>query len=251
MEFKSKIVLITGASRGIGFATAQRFAMEGASVALHYRSNPQLANNSLDKLPGKGHQLFQKDLNNENGPEELINAVVDTYGRIDVLVNNAGIFVAHPLPDSEFELWNQQWKSTLATNLIAPAHLAYWAGRQMIKQQSGRIINVGSRGAFRGEPEAPAYGAAKAGLHSLTQSLALKLAAYGISVCAVAPGFVETEMIRERLGELGDSIKAQSPFNRVAKPEEVAAAIVFLAREESAYHSGAILDINGASYLRT
>jgi NAD(P)-dependent dehydrogenase (short-subunit alcohol dehydrogenase family) len=118
--------------------------------------------------------------------------------------------------------------------------------------RGGRIVNVSSRGAFRGEPDHPAYGASKAGLNAMGQSLAQALAPHGISVATVAPGFVETDMAAEFLdGPRGDAIRAQSPWGRVARPEEVAAAVLFLASPEAEFVSGAILDLNGASYLRT
>ncbi len=121
-----------------------------------------------------------------------------------------------------------------------------------MKDKGGRIINVSSRGAFRGEPHSPAYGASKAGLNALGQSLAVALAPYQIAVATVAPGFVETDMTNEHLKPpRGDEIRAQSPFGRVAAPEEIAAAVLFLASEHSEWASGAILDLNGASYLRT
>jgi len=122
----------------------------------------------------------------------------------------------------------------------------------MIVGGGGRIINVSSRGAFRGEPRHPAYGASKAGLNALGQSLARDLAPYGIAVAGVAPGYVETDMAADYLaGPGGDAIRAQSPFGRVAQPAEIAAAVVYLASAEAEWASGAILDLNGASYLRT
>ena len=121
----------------------------------------------------------------------------------------------------------------------------------MTARGGGRIVNVGSRGAFRGEPAHPAYGASKAGLQAFGQSLAVALAPHGITVASVAPGYVATDMTVEELGTpAGDVIRAQSPFNRVALPEEIAAAVVYLASPESAWASGAVLDLNGASYLR-
>jgi NAD(P)-dependent dehydrogenase (short-subunit alcohol dehydrogenase family) len=120
-----------------------------------------------------------------------------------------------------------------------------------MKGRGGRIINVSSRGAFRGEPNSPAYGASKAGLNSLAQSLARALAPHGIAVSAVAPGFVATDMASEHLKPpRGDEIRAQSPFGRVAEPEEIAAAVLYLASERAEWASGAVLDLNGASYLR-
>jgi NAD(P)-dependent dehydrogenase (short-subunit alcohol dehydrogenase family) len=140
----------------------------------------------------------------------------------------------------------------LSTNLLGPAWACHLAARHMAESGGGRIVNVSSRGAFRGEPDGPGYGAAKAGLNALGQSLAVALAPHGVTVLTLAPGFVETAMARPHLqAEAGDAIRAQSPFNRVATVDEVAYAVLFLASDEAAWGSGAILDFNGASYLRT
>ncbi len=142
------------------------------------------------------------------------------------------------------------WRETLAVNLVGPANVIWNAVRHMAP--GGRIVNVSSRGAFRGEPDSPAYGAGKAGLNALGQSLAIALAPLGIAVATVAPGFVETDMTDEHLkAPRGDEIRAQSPFGRVARPEEIAAAVLFLASPDAEWASGTIVDLNGASYLRS
>ncbi|MGH8371233.1 MAG: SDR family NAD(P)-dependent oxidoreductase [Gammaproteobacteria bacterium] len=141
---------------------------------------------------------------------------------------------------------------TIGTNLIAPANLCFRAAQVMMKQRRGHIINISSRGAFRGEPDAPAYGAAKAGLNQLSQSLAWALAPCNIFVGVVAPGFVRTDMTTTLLdGPGGDAIRKQSPLNRVATAEEIAEAVVRLAADGMLSATGCILDVNGASYLRT
>ena len=146
--------------------------------------------------------------------------------------------------------WQEQWQATLGVNLIGAANVT-WCAVQHMKDRGGRIINVSSRGAYRGEPNSPAYGASKAGLNSLTQSLARSLAPHRIAVSAVAPGFVATDMTNEHLKPpRGDEIRAQSPFGRVAEPEEIAAAVLYLASATAEWASGAILDLNGASYFR-
>lgn len=182
----------------------------------------------------------------------IVEEVIAAMGRIDVLVNNAAIYEDHPLAEVSYEEWQASWRATLETNLLAAANLCYCAAQHMIAQGGGRIVNVSSRGAFRGEPTGPAYGASKAALNSMSQSLAKYLAPYGISVGVVAPGFVQTDMAREALtGQSGVEIRAQSPFNRVARPEEVAYAVLFLASQGAEFMTGAIIDVNGASYLRT
>jgi NAD(P)-dependent dehydrogenase (short-subunit alcohol dehydrogenase family) len=169
-----------------------------------------------------------------------------------VLVNNAGIFTPHPITEMSYAQWQAAWRQTLGVNLVGAANVTWCAVQHMIRQGSGRIVNVSSRGAFRGEPGQPAYGASKAGLNAFGQSLARDLAPHGIAVATVAPGYVETDMATEHLkGPAGDEIRAQSPFRRVAEAEEIAAAVLYLASPQAEWASGAILDLNGASYLRS
>ncbi len=251
MEFKDKVVLITGGSRGIGAATARQFADEGAVVVINYTQNHEAATSVLQSLSGNGHQSILANIADADECEKLINSIYQEYGRLDILVNNAGVFFDHSMDKVNFEEWKQAWDTTLNVNLKGAAHLCYLAGQIMIDQKKGSIINVSSRGAFRGEPESPAYGASKGGLNALTQSLAKALGKYNISVTAVAPGFVETDMAKSALGsEKGDLIINESPMGRIASPEEVAHIIVFLARDRSSFMTGGILDVNGASFLR-
>jgi NAD(P)-dependent dehydrogenase (short-subunit alcohol dehydrogenase family) len=174
------------------------------------------------------------------------------YDRLDVLVNNAGVFTEHKIAEVSYEQWQAAWDETIGTNLTGVSNLCYFAARQMMKQQYGKIVNISSRGAFRGEPDHPAYGASKAGLNAMSQSLAVALAPYNITVGVIAPGFVETDMAAEYLaGEGGDKIKQQSPLNRVATPREVANLVAVFASEGLEFMTGGIVDLNGASYLRS
>ncbi|MFH1177466.1 MAG: SDR family oxidoreductase [Acidobacteriota bacterium] len=252
MEFSGKGVLVTGGARGIGRAVAQAFAARGARVAITCLTHQAQAEATLAGLPGGPHLLQRADLTDPDAVERLVGDVTQAFGRLDILVNNAGLWEAHRLDEVSFAEWQAAWRRTLDLNLVAAANVSYCAARVMIRQGGGRIINVSSRGAFRGEPEAPAYGASKAGLNAMSQSLAQRLAPHGIFVTVVAPGFVETERVAPRLaGAAGDAIRAQSPLGRVARPEEVANAVLFLAAEGSEFSTGAILDVNGASYLRS
>ncbi len=204
----------------------------------------------LAELPGEGHLAVQGDVGDPVDVARFVDSAAEKLGGLDVVVNNAGVFPPHPMLDSTYEQWQAAWRRTLDVNLVGPANVIWCAVRHM--GPGGRIVNVSSRGAFRGEPKQPAYGASKAGLNSLTQSLAVALAPRGIAVTAVAPGFVETDMTNEHLkSPRGAQIRAQSPFNRVARPEEVAAAVRWLASPEAEWATGAVLDLNGASYLRT
>lgn len=253
LDFSDKTVLITGSSRGIGRAIARLFAENGAKVIVHYSSNRDAAEKTVASLPGEGHSLVQGDIADPVAVAALVEDAIAKADRINILVNNAAIYEDHPLAEVDYETWQASWRRTIDTNVIGSANMCYCVARHMIARGAGgRIVNVSSRGAFRGEPTGPAYGASKAALNSMSQSLAKYLAPYNISVGVVAPGFVETDMARESLtGESGREIRSQSPFNRVARPEEVAFAVLFLASEESEFMTGAIIDINGASYLRT
>lgn len=252
MEFTDKVVLVTGASRGIGRAVAQKFADRGARIVVHYNRNRAAAEQTLDSLRGDSHIILQADLADPNGVSRLVDEAVREKGRIDVLVNNAGIYELHPPQDVNYKTWQDAWNRTLGTNLVGPANVSFLVIQHMLKQGGGRIVNISSRGAFRGEPEAPAYGASKAGLNAMSQSLAKALAPFNIYVFIVAPGWVETDMTEPYLsGPEGDAIRNQSPLGRVAQPEEVAHTVLFLASEDSAFLTGCIVDVNGASYLRT
>ncbi|MWA10320.1 SDR family NAD(P)-dependent oxidoreductase [Streptomyces sp. BA2] len=246
-------VLISGASRGLGRALAQAFATSGDRVAVHYGSREDEARATLASLKGEGHALVGGDLSDPAGAADVAGRAAGALGGLDVLVNNAAVNLPHPLADTSYEDWAALWQRHVSVNLLATANLSHLAARRMIDQGTGgRIVNIGSRGAFRGEPDHPAYGATKAAVHALGQSLAVSLAPYGIAVASVAPGFFETERVAHRLsGEEGAAIRAQSPFGRAGTAEEIAAAVLWLASPVAEWASGTVLDLNGASHLRT
>jgi 3-oxoacyl-[acyl-carrier protein] reductase len=244
--------LVTGASRGIGRAIAKQLAARGCRVALHYQQNRPAAEATLASCAGDGHALFAADLADPDEVARLWRQVAGALGRIDIVVNNAGIYEEHPPLATPFAAWREVWRRTLATNLLGPAHLCHFAAQAMAAGGGGRIVNISSRGAFRGEPLAPAYGASKAGLNSLSQSLAVALAPQGVFVFCLAPGWVDTDMATGPLtGPRGPEILAQHPLGRLATTEEIAGTAVFCALDAPPTMTGAILDVNGASYLRT
>lgn len=264
-------VLVTGASRGVGAAVAAAFAARGDRVVVHYRAAEDRAREVLAGLPGDGHALVRGDLADPDKVREVAAAAVTALGRVDVLVNNAALFLDpaavegpggsrrgdHRITDVGYEDWVRAWRTTLDTNLLGPAHLTWCVARHMIEVPPapglprGRVVNIGSRGAYRGEPDVPAYGASKAGLHAFGQSMAVALAPQGIAVVSLAPGFIATEMATSLLdGPEGDGIRAQSPFGRVATAEEVARVVVGVADPGAEWLSGAVVDLNGASHLR-
>jgi NAD(P)-dependent dehydrogenase (short-subunit alcohol dehydrogenase family) len=232
-------ILVTGSTRGIGAAVTQALTARDVRVVGHGRAagDDRLAEDL--SAPGAGARLWEAAL------EHL-------GGRIDVLINNAGVFEPAPvdLPDAE---WEAAWDRTLQVNLRAAADLSRLAVRHFLEQPGGgRIINVASRAAYRGDSPAHwHYAASKAGMVAMTKSIARGFAARGVLAFAVCPGFTMTGMAEDYLASRGGpGLLADIPLGRVADPEEVAAAVAFLALEAPASMTGAVLDINGASYVR-
>ena len=251
MRALGRAVLVTGASRGIGAAVASAFASAGDRVAVHYGANAAKAHDVAASLPGDGHVVVGADLGDPDAVRRMVDEAAAELGGLDVLVNNAGVFEQHPITETSYEEWQHAWQRTLAVNLVGAANVTWCAVQHMVRSGGGRIVNVSSRGAFRGEPRQPGYGASKAGLIAFGQSLARALGPHGISVAAVAPGITDTDMAADALtGEGGDARRAESPLGRLATTGEVAAAVLFLASPEAEFASGSVLDLNGASYLR-
>jgi 3-oxoacyl-[acyl-carrier protein] reductase len=256
---RALVALVTGASRGIGKVIAMQLAERGVRVALHYRNRSSEAHEVLEALAGHGHATFAADLSQSGAAAALWHEVTAKMGPIDILINNAGLFVDHPPLTSSYEAWQSAWALILGANLLGPADLCLFAAQSMSQREPatpsfgrGRIVNISSRGAFRGEPDSPAYGASKAGLNSLSQSLAKALAPRSIYVYCLAPGWVETDMAHGHLsGARGAEILTQHPLGRVSQPEEIANAAVYCALDAPAAMTGGVIDVNGASYLRT
>ncbi|MDK3256042.1 SDR family NAD(P)-dependent oxidoreductase [Blastococcus capsensis] len=248
----SRAVLVTGASRGIGRAIAHAFAAGGDRVAVHFGSSRDSAERVAAELPGDGHTVVQADVADADAVARMVDDAAAALGGLQVLVNNAGVYTAHPPLATSWEDWQATVARTLQVNLLGAMHATFRAVPHLVAAGGGAVVNVTSRGAFRGEPNTPAYGAAKAGLNAFGQSMAQALAPHGITVGSVAPGFVQTEMAREILdGPGGDAVRAQSPYGRVAAPAEVASAVLWLASPGARFSTGTIIDVNGASYLRS
>lgn len=241
MRFEGKRVLVTGGSRGIGAAVVRAFQDEGARVAVH---SSETAADAEIAVTGDVADAAQVGA--------FVEEAVQRLGGLDVLVNNAGIYDELDPRSATYDEWQSHWRRTVDVDLLGPAWVTFCALAHLRTSGHGKVVNVGSRGASRGEPTAVAYAAAKAGLTAMGQSLAQALAPDGIAVGSVLPGFIETDMAAHVLqGPRGDSVRAQSPAGRVGRPEEVAAAVLFLAADGSEWSTGAVLDVNGASYLRT
>jgi 3-oxoacyl-[acyl-carrier protein] reductase len=244
--------LVTGGSRGVGAAVSARLAAAGVTVAVHCRADTATAEALVAGLPGSGHIVVTGDIADPGQVQAFVGEAVAGLGGLDILVNNAGIHTDQPVAATSYADWQRDWRRVIDVNVHGTANVTWcFVDHLRGRGDGGRIVNVGSRGAYRGEPDAPAYGASKAAVHAMAQSLAVSLAPYDIVVAAVAPGFVRTDMTDALLsGPRGDGIRAQSPFGRVAEPEDIASAVAWLALSDAQWASGAVIDLNGASYLR-
>ena len=243
-NLSNKTILITGAAGGIGEALCTSFAEANGTIILHYNSNRDKAESLLQKLPGMHHRAIQCDLSNA----DQVNTMFSAIDHVDIVINNAAVVENHEIDSLSYQDWQDIWERTIGANLIGPANIMYLASKFMIKNGGGKFINISSRGAFRGEPSAPAYGASKAGLNSLGQSLAKALAKDRVFVYTIAPGFVDTERVKNLID---DEVRAQSPLNRGGKPQAIADTALWLATVYNEFLTGCIIDVNGASYLRS
>lgn len=251
IDLNGRTALVTGASRGIGAGVALLLAEHGARVAVHFGGDHEAAEKVRSGLPGQGHITVGADLGDPGAAADLPDRVVKALGRLDIVVNNAGIFEPHDIGGPDQDAWQEIWTRTLAVNLDGPAHIIQAAVPHLEAAGGGHIVNITSRGAYRGEPEAPAYGASKAGLNSLTQSLARALAPRNIYLVGVAPGWVLTDMTQGHLaGPAGDDIRTQSPLNRTAEVGEVAQVVLLAVSGKADALTGSIIDVNCASYFR-
>jgi len=243
MRLDGKAALVTGAGRGIGQAIADRLAAEGAAVVV---SDVDLAHaeQAVRELTAQGRQALavRADVSDLRQVQQMFQKVAERLGRLDILVNNAGIIRRGSLDDHP----DTDWELVLAVNLKGTYYCSREAARVMKERGYGRIVNISSVAGKVGDiTSAPSYGPSKGAVNALTKSLARELAPYGITVNAVAPHAIETEMSAEWSEEKRRSVLAQIPVGRLGKPEEVAAAVVFLASDEAGFITGEILDLNG------
>ena len=248
-DLGGRVALVTGGSRGIGAATVRALHAAGASVFFTYLSGETAAHALRDEL-GTRAACARADMEDRATLPALVELCIAAFGQLDILVNNAAVFSHNPFDGKDLERWRAGWERTFAVNLFACADLAWLAMRHMRARRSGRIINVASRAAHRGELEFPDYGASKAALVNLTKSIARACAHDGITAIAVAPGFVETDMAAYDMERRGAEIVGEVPIGRIGSAEEVATFIAFLASPVAAYANGATIDLNGASYVR-
>jgi 3-oxoacyl-[acyl-carrier protein] reductase len=244
-----RVVLLTGGTRGIGEAAVRALHEAGASVCFTYASAEDRAQRICAEL---GDRVFalRCDLADHASLPGVVEACIARFGKIDVLVNNAAIFEENPFFGTTYEAWRAGWERTFAVNLFGTADLTWLVLQHMRERRAGKIVNVVSRAAHRGELTYADYGASKAALTNLTKSIARSCAPDGIVAIAIAPGFIETEMAAEELARRRAEVEAEIPARRVGTPEEVATIIAFFASSGADYANGTTVDINGGSYVR-
>jgi 3-oxoacyl-(acyl-carrier-protein) reductase len=239
--------MVTGGSRGIGRAISLAVAEEGADVAINFQRNEALAkevSQAIERL-GRTAETFQADVSDPEQVQQMRDAVLKRFERVDILVNNAGINRDKSFARMEKEIW----RDVLSVNLDGVFYCTKAFLEGMTAKGYGRIINISSIVGQMGNFGQANYAAAKAGLLGLTKTLARELAGKAITVNAVAPGFIETEMVSSLPDDIKERLRAQIPLRRFGKPEEVAKAVVFLASDDSSYITGHVLSVNGGMYM--
>jgi NAD(P)-dependent dehydrogenase (short-subunit alcohol dehydrogenase family) len=249
LDLTGKSVLITGASRGIGRESALRMALAGAKVAVNYHRSEKEAQSLVREIGERKAMAVRADVGNPGDVQTMIDAVAKRFGRIDILVNNAATFKKNSFDAPDYAAWQRGWQTTFDVNVFGAANAAYLAMRSMRKTGGGKVINIASRAAFRGETEFADYGASKAALVNLTRSIARACAKDNIIASCVAPGFIKTEMARAELEAHREEILEQIPLGRVGTVDDVAAVILFLASPMGDYLNGVTIDVNGGSWF--
>ena len=244
---EGKIAVVTGASRGIGRAIAIRLAGEGATVVINYNGSKEKAEEVKQEIEGAGGKaaVCQCNVADFDQCQAFIQKVIDEFGRIDILVNNAGITRDGLL----MKMSEEDFDQVIETNLKGDFHTIRFASRQMLRQKSGRIINLSSVVGVTGNAGQANYAASKAGVIGLTKSAARELASRGITVNAIAPGFIETDMTSVLSEKVKEGAAAGIPLGAFGKPEDVAAAAAFLASDEAGYITGQVLHVDGGMVM--
>ena len=245
--FKEKVALVTGASRGIGRAIALRLASGGAKVVVNYAGSKDKALEVVEQIKEEGGEAIacQCDVGDFQAVEKMVGDVLEQYGRVDILVNNAGITKDNLL----LKMSEADFEQVVDTNLKGTFHTIKCLTKTMMKQRYGRIINLSSVSGVMGNAGQANYCASKAGIIGLTKSVARELASRGITVNAVAPGFIETDMTSVLDDKMKEAMMAQIPAKRLGCTEDIANAVAFLASQESAYITGQVLNVNGGMYM--
>jgi 3-oxoacyl-[acyl-carrier protein] reductase len=247
MRLKDQVALVSGGSRGIGRAVVKALAAEGARVAFVYRGKQEAAEALIQEVAQTGQvaRAHQVDVSNGEAVQKFVEGVEKEYGRLDVLVNNAGII----RDDLFVRMEPEAWRSVLDTNLGGTYHFCRAVAWPMMRQRRGRIINISSIAAEHVNPGQTNYAASKGAINAFTRALAVELASRNVTVNAVAPGFIDTDMSEGIRNKAGDLIKKIIPMRRLGQPDDVARVVVFLASADSAYITGQVVTVDGGLSL--
>jgi len=246
MRLKDRIALVTGGSRGIGRGIVKAFAAEGAKVAFVYRGKKEAADSLVAESAGQTVLAVQADVTSAEEAQRCVETVEKAFGGpIEILVNNAGII----RDDLFVRLEPEAWNAVLQTNLGGTFNFTKAVAYGMMKQRKGRIINMSSIAAEHTNPGQTNYAASKGAINSFTRALAVELASRGVTVNAIAPGFIETDMSEAVRNKAGDLIKKMIPMRRLGQPADIARAAVFLASDEASYMTGQVLNVDGGLSL--
>lgn len=243
MQNNNQVAVVTGGSRGIGRAVCEKLARSGKTVIINYNQNVKSAEDTCHYIQSIGGicDIYQADVVNEEEVKGMLQYVYNKYGKIDFLVNNAGVVQDRPL----FMMKYEEWEKVINTNLCGTIICTQNVLRYMMKRKSGKIVNMSSIGGIAGGVGQTNYAASKAAVIGFTRSLAAEVCRYGITVNAVAPGFVETEMVKTLSDRITKKNKDTIPMKRYAQPDEIASAVAFLLSEESDYTTGQVLIVDG------
>ena len=246
-RFENKIVLVTGAGRGIGASIAKRFASEGAEVIVNYSGNDEAAQKTVDEITATGGQAqkYKCSVNDSESVKVIIDEIIKEFGRIDILVNNAGITKDGLM----LRMTDEDFDRVIDVNLKGTFNCTKYVSKYMLKQKSGKIINISSVVGLSGNAGQVNYSASKAGIIGITKSAAKELSSRGITVNAVAPGYVDTDMTKVLSDNIRNEILKNIPLQRMGNVEDISNCVAFLASEDASYITGQVISVDGGMHI--